>query len=180
MPGPVFLRGEDIDLHRVAREDIDFVHRGRNHPENRQWAPRVHPQTRGDIEDDFEEYMGDAEDGINLLACPDPDTPAGFLSLFMVSHPSGRASLAAWFAPEFHGMGYGTEAAELLVEYAFRERRFHKLTAWALATNTPSRRVMEKVGFQQAGRWRENYYVNGEYVDCVMYGLLREEWATSG
>ncbi|ELZ87348.1 GCN5-related N-acetyltransferase [Haloferax elongans ATCC BAA-1513] len=174
MPGPVFLAGDDVTLRPVEREDLDFLQTHRNDPEIRRWLPRVHPQNREQLESEFEGYMSE-DGGVNLVATVDGD-PVGFVSLFDVQHESGRARLAAWFEPDAQGQGYGTEAAELLVDYAFDERRLHKLVAGALATNDPSRGLLESLGFTQEGRQSDHYYVRGEYVDRVVYGLLETDW----
>ena len=174
MPGPVFLSGDEISLRTVEREDLDFLSTHRNDPEIRRWMPRAHPQNREQLEEEFEGYISD-DDGVNLVAAVDGDA-VGFVSLFDVQQESGRARLAAWFAPDAQGQGYGTEAAELLVDYAFDERRLHKLVAGALATNDASRGLLESLGFAREGRQADHYYVRGEYVDRVVYGLLETEW----
>ncbi len=32
MPGPVFIRGEDVTLRTLERDDLDLLHRSRNNP----------------------------------------------------------------------------------------------------------------------------------------------------
>lgn len=172
MPGPVFLSGDTVSLRTLEREDLSFLHEYRNRPEVRRSLGRVHPQNREQLEQDFEGYMSNA---VNLLACVDGD-PVGFVALFDWSESAGRAELAYWIVPEQQGNGYGTEATELAVEYAFDERRCHRLVAGAHETNDGSRALLEKLGFQEEGRQREHVFVDGEYVDTVLYGLLAEEW----
>ncbi|PSP52154.1 hypothetical protein BRC60_00835 [Halobacteriales archaeon QH_1_68_42] len=36
--------------------------------------------------------------------------------------------------------------------------------------------MLETVGFEHAGRFREDFYVDGEYVDADLYDLLASEW----
>lgn len=174
MPGPVFIEGETVDLCPIEEEDLDFLHRNRNDPEVRRWFPAAHPETREDVADWLEEYHEDDTD-TRLMAVVD-DEPVGTIGLFRVQPDSGRGYLGAWIDPAYHGQGYGTEMTELMVEYAFDERRLHTVAAGALATNDPSRGLLEKVGFVQEGRMRDAYYVDGEYVDRVLYGLHEDDW----
>ncbi|WP_323174793.1 GNAT family protein, partial [Natrialba sp. PRR66] len=88
----------------------------------------------------------------------------------------GHAEIAYWLSPDVHGDGIMTEAARLLVRYAFEELRLHRVRGRALATNPASQRVLEKTGMQREGVMREAENVNGEYVDMVYFGVLREEW----
>ena len=74
------------------------------------------------------------------------------------------------------GEGYATAATELLVGYAFDQRRLNKLIANAFDFNAGSQRVLEKVGFVEEGIRREEAFVNSEFVDIHRYGLLVREW----
>jgi RimJ/RimL family protein N-acetyltransferase len=56
--------------------------------------------------------------------------------------------------------------------YAVDDRGLHRVTARGFETNDASRRVLEKVGFEREGTLRDHYYVDGEYVDAHVYGLL--------
>ena len=37
-------------------------------------------------------------------------------------------------------------------------------------------RLTQRAGFQQEGRLREAWFVSGRHLDCLVVGLLREEW----
>ena len=176
MPGPLFLEGERVALHVPGESDLPFVTKWRNHPDVRRWMPRSRPETPDDTEAFYEEFVkGENDSGVPLLVCVDGD-PVGMVTLFLVEADSRRARMGAWLTPEAQGQGYGTEAASLLVEYAFEERGLRKLVANARADNDPSRAVIERLGFREEGRQREHYLIEGEYVDRVLYGLLRSEW----
>ncbi|WP_459193481.1 GNAT family N-acetyltransferase [Halosimplex sp. J119] len=176
MPGPVFLRGERVTLRPPEEEDLNFLQRTHNDPAVRQSMPRVHPQNRDATR---EEYVEGSEGTVGLLICDgdDPDAERlGFCALFDVSTDSGRAEVGVWLDPAAEGQGYATEALSLLVDYAFNERRLHRLNAGRLATNDRSTALLERLGFTEEGRRREYYFVGGEFVDRVEYGLLTSEW----
>jgi RimJ/RimL family protein N-acetyltransferase len=176
MPGPVFLRGDRVSLHVADESDLEFVTRWRNHPDVRRWMPRSRPETPDDTEEFYDGFVkGDDDSGVCLLACEDAE-PLGLVSLFLVDADSRRGRMGAWLRPDAQGEGYGTEAASLLVEYAFAERNLRKLVANARADNEPSRGTLEKLGFTEEGRQREHYFLDGEYVDRVIYGLFAHEW----
>lgn len=175
MPRSTFIHGDAIDLCPIERDDLPFLQRNWNDPDVRHWMPSVEPTNEHAMEREIEEFDEDDE-SVRLLAITPDDDPVGLISLFLIQPVSGRAFLGAWVDPAHHGNGYGTEMAELMVAYAFEERRLHKLEAGALATNDRSRHVLESVGFVEEGRQREHYFVDGEYVDRVQYGLLESEW----
>ena len=176
MPGPVFLRGDRVTLRPPEEADLDFLQRCHNDPAVRQSMPRIYPQTR---EDTREEYLGQADDATGLLICAGDDADAdrlGFCALFLIDEDSGRAEVGVWLAPEAEEQGYATDAIATLVTYAFEERRLNRVNAGRLATNDRSGALLDRVGFSEEGRRREYYFVEGEYVDRVEYGLLAEEW----
>jgi len=86
------------------------------------------------------------------------------------------ASLSYYVLPEEQGNGYATEAASLLVGYAFRELNAHKVEAEVQADAPASERVLEKLGFQQEGVRRDHYFKDGDYRDISLWGALESEF----
>lgn len=78
--------------------------------------------------------------------------------------------------PAYWKKGYGTEAARLLVQYAFEEINLHKLTCSILRPNHASRRVAEKLGFELEATHAREAFVDGRYHDWLYYSLFREAY----
>lgn len=174
MPGPVFLAGDRIDLRTVEPEDADTIRRWINHPDVRRHVHRYRlPYGSEEFEGTFDQFTSD--ETAALLACDGGD-PVGFVGLGPIREDRRSATLGSLVAPDHHGEGYGTEAGRLAVEYAFTELLCHRLEARALAPNAAARRVLERIGFAEEGRKREAAVAEGEYVDEVVYGLLRSGW----
>jgi RimJ/RimL family protein N-acetyltransferase len=70
--------------------------------------------------------------------------------------------------------GYGTEAMELLVRYAFGELGLHRLELMTFDFNKRGIRVWEKCGFKKEGVMRQARLVNGEWGDLIFYALLED------
>ncbi len=73
--------------------------------------------------------------------------------------------------------GLGTEALTLWVDYLFGNSGIHRLALETWSFNPRMARVAEKVGFCAEGRLREAQAWQGEWLDKLQYGLLRQEWA---
>jgi ribosomal-protein-alanine N-acetyltransferase len=71
-----------------------------------------------------------------------------------------------------------TEAAHAVVDWGFKNLGLAKIFAMADLPNQGSWRVMEKLGMTREGVLRRESIVNGQPVDDLYYGLLREEWET--
>jgi ribosomal-protein-alanine N-acetyltransferase len=80
---------------------------------------------------------------------------------------------AAW------GLGYATEAARALLEWAFDTLDLNRVQAEADTRNAASARVLEKLGFLREGTLREDCVVDGEVSDSWVYGLIKRDWQPS-
>jgi RimJ/RimL family protein N-acetyltransferase len=85
------------------------------------------------------------------------------LSIFMVSN-------------EGRGHGYGTEAVNLLMDYAFEVVRVDRLYLGVYEFNEAGLRAYERAGFRYEGRHRSALYYDGRYHDEWTMSVLREEW----
>ncbi len=74
------------------------------------------------------------------------------------------------------GQGMSAEALEIVIDQAFNcYAQLRKIRAHMDSQNLGSMRVLEKLGFSREGILRSNQYVNGEFVDEAIYGILRSE-----
>lgn len=88
-----------------------------------------------------------------------------------------RASFAIGiFDPRSLGRGLGTEAARLVLGYAFEELKLHRISVRVLAYNERAIRSYRKCGFVIEGREREAGLVNGRWHDDVIMGVLEHEF----
>jgi RimJ/RimL family protein N-acetyltransferase len=174
MAGPTFLESERVSLCPLEEEDLEFCVQQLNDPDVRQGLAIAAPMNMHQEREWFESMSEDDTDVV-LAICRDGEI-MGTTGLHDVNERFGNAELGYWLAAEYHGNGYATEAAELLAGYSFAERRLHKLYAHVFDFNDASRRVLEKVGFEREGVFREQAFVDGEYVDLCRYGLLAREW----
>jgi tRNA (cmo5U34)-methyltransferase len=72
--------------------------------------------------------------------------------------------------------GLGTEALQLWVDHIFSTSDVHKIGLETWSFNPRMIRVAEKAGFVCKGRQREIRQWQGEWLDLVQFGILREEW----
>lgn len=191
MPGPIFLRGDRIDLRVVEDEapDRSALAFARNDPELRRSLGFDTPWSRDRVEA-FRSETDTDDSSVNLLVCQDGraadervgGTDAGggeiavlgAVNLFEVDRVEG--TLSYWLHEEHRGRGYATEAVELLVDHAFSELGLHRVAAQVFAENDASWRLLERLGFVHEGTDRECRVASGEYGDVERYGLLENEW----
>jgi RimJ/RimL family protein N-acetyltransferase len=77
---------------------------------------------------------------------------------------------------DFWGRGYGTEAMNLMLEFAFTEIDLRRVTLTVFEYNPRAIRCYEKAGFHHEGRMRRYLSREGKRWDELYMGILREEW----
>ncbi|MCY9786209.1 GNAT family N-acetyltransferase [Nocardiopsis sp. EMB25] len=75
------------------------------------------------------------------------------------------------------GNGYGTEATDLVLEYAFTVAGLHRVALQVFDFNTGAQRSYARSGFVREGVWRDHLYWDGEWHDAVLMSILAHEYA---
>lgn len=105
------------------------------------------------------------------------DKLIGFISLNGIFWNQGDCWVAIGLGErEYWGNGYGTEAMELALNYAFSELNLRRVTLGVFEYNQRAIRSYEKAGFQHEGRMRGMLLRQGQRYDMFFMGILREEW----
>jgi RimJ/RimL family protein N-acetyltransferase len=79
--------------------------------------------------------------------------------------------------PSFRGRRIADEASRLLQRHLFDELGYHRLQLEIYGFNERALVHAERAGFVREGVKRKAYLRHGDWVDGVMYGLLREDLA---
>jgi ribosomal-protein-alanine N-acetyltransferase len=179
MPGAIVKRGDSVTLRVLEREDFEVWQRGAADPEIRHLTGNLTVRNRDQIEQAYE-----SEDVTPFLVCLDDEGGPGpvggqklrQVGVAVVNERDRTPFLGLWLFPEVQGDGYGEEAMSLLVEYTFRSYDTPAVRANTFEYEGPSGAMLEALGFREEGRLRKAAFIDGEYRDTIVYGMLREEW----
>jgi RimJ/RimL family protein N-acetyltransferase len=100
----------------------------------------------------------------------------GEVSLILRSLEARQGELGWIFHPDHQGQGYASEAMLRLIELAFSQGDLHRLYARCDAANTPSWRLMERLGMRREAHFREHGLFKGRWDEEFYYALLQREW----
>lgn len=112
------------------------------------------------------------------IALRESDEVVGTVTLFKLEHRRGEIGYAV--ARDRQRRGYGREAVAALVELAFGPLGLHRLEADVDPRNVASLKLLEGLGFEPEGYFRERYFLQGEYTDGVFLALLESDWRRRG
>jgi len=96
-----------------------------------------------------------------------------------VNTPVGKvADPMGWFvAPEHQNKGYITEAAKKLLEYAFLQDNCIRVVTACFKENTPTQKVMAKLGFRKEAEKLNAMWLDGQMRDRVEFAINKNEFA---
>jgi diamine N-acetyltransferase len=172
-----FLSGEKVYLRSIEQEDIALLHQWANDPEIRGVTGETRPSTyAGTLE--FYQKIQKSEDRVWLaVVLRETDRVIGETGLLRM-FPAWRTTDWSLIIGEksARGKGYGTETAQLMLNYAFGHQNFHRVAIGVVGFNTGALNFYEQLGFRREGIQREGYYYDHRYHDFVMMGMLEHEF----
>ncbi|MBQ7494134.1 MAG: GNAT family N-acetyltransferase [Selenomonadaceae bacterium] len=74
------------------------------------------------------------------------------------------------------GLGYGREALQLLIKWAFEMKDFHRVWIDCKDYNKIALHLYESLGFVREGFLREYLLTNGVYENLIVLGMLDREY----
>ena len=104
------------------------------------------------------------------------------IGLFQIRETEPSFQVAEWgfaLGAPFWGTGVFMESAHLMLQFAFTALGVHRLEARAAVRNGRGGRALQKVGAIQEGVLRKGFLCNGEYLDQVLYAIVRDDWQAS-
>lgn len=119
-----------------------------------------------------------SSDKIILAIClKEGDVHVGNVSLDSIEDRHRTARLSIFVGDHAQrGKSIGSRAIRLLARYAFDFLNLNRIWCKATAGDDRIVRFYESLGFVQEGIMRRHEYIDGRYVDKLIFGLLKDEW----
>lgn len=172
------IQGKLVKLRAVEREDLRKITTLMNEPEIAiPLGAHYFGINLREEENWYEGYLN-SQYQISSFSIEDLQTGehignAGFGS---ISWKNRKGTVGIFLDKKYWNGGYGTDVMMTLCHYGFTHLNLQRIQLFVYATNKRGIRCYEKCGFQMEVVQRENSYVNGEYLDDLIMGLLVEEF----
>lgn len=173
------LDGDGLRLRRATEDDVDFVVGLLNDDETSPFLAASRPRDREGVEEDVRastETPG--ESGLFVIEVPGRDgwARAGMMEFSIANRRSRIARLGGLAVhPDFRGRRLSDDAARILQRHLLFDLDFHRLELECYGFNERAIRHAERAGFVREGVKRRAYRRHGEWVDGVLFGLIRED-----
>jgi RimJ/RimL family protein N-acetyltransferase len=172
-----FLIGPTVYLRPLEREDAPVVQAWINDPEVTRTLRMHRPVSLRAEETILDRISQSTEDVALMIVRRDVDQPVGVTGFHKLDFKNRHAEFGiAVGDKQTWGMGLGTEATFLMVQYAFETLNLNRVALQVYEYNVRGLRAYEKVGFRQEGVLRQENYREGRYWDTILMAILRQEW----
>ena len=171
------LDGERIYLRPLDKGDLKYIKKWGNDAEILSLIGEVKPMTQGDVEAFFEKVQNDKNRDWFTIVLKENNRVVGEAGLLRMFKPWRTTDMTIIIGEkDVWGKGYGTETIHLLMEYAFKQLNFHRISIGVVDFNERAIRFWEKAGFKKEGAQRDGYFFNDKYYDFVMMSILEDEY----
>jgi len=104
----------------------------------------------------------------------------GDLGVRLQGEDARQAELGFTVAPGYQRRGFGTEAVRGMLGHLFESLDTHRVVASVDPRNGPSIALLRRVGMRQEAHFRRSLWFKGEWVDDLVFGILKSEWQGRG
>jgi RimJ/RimL family protein N-acetyltransferase len=173
------LKGEKVLLRAMRREDLERLCQFNNDVEVELMGggdPPI-PQSLVRLQAEFDANVGKGGRDGTAFAIEADGLYIGGCALFNFDQVARRCELGITIGDKnYWGRGYGRDAIRTLIEYGFRHHNLHRICLTVNSTNPRAIGAYRRCGFVEEGRLRAHMWNNGQYIDLVQMGILRDEW----
>jgi RimJ/RimL family protein N-acetyltransferase len=160
---------DDADAFSRASQDGDYLRQ----VDTAHALPRS-PQAAAES---FLKYASGPDSVVFHLRTLTEDKVIGFVSIHSIEWNNQTGILSIGIIEEaYRGKGYGSDAMQLILNYAFNELNLYRVGLDVIASNPRAVRVYEKAGFRREGVMRSSVYRDDIRGDRIIMGILRPEW----
>ena len=172
------ITGERVALGPIARDTLPLFYRWFNDMELLRTAGIGDgPWTMERVEAWCARFSGGSDEAWFMVFGRDSGRPIGFAGLRDIDERHGTAEYAISIGEaSARGMGFGTEATRLMLDYAFIARGLHSVLLDVAEYNPGGIHAYAKAGFREIGRRRESDVMDGKRWDTVYMQALASEF----
>ncbi len=174
---PVFIVGENLLLCPQCKEDVPRNTMWINDPQIRKYLTLHKPVTITEGEEWIKNLSGSNKDIVFAVLIKDTKEHIGNMGLHDIDRDTRTATFGFMIGEKrYWKKGHGTEMLELMLKYAFNTIGLERVESSALELNGSSIRRHENCSFRRVGIFTKKYLVDGEYLDEILFEILREDW----
>jgi RimJ/RimL family protein N-acetyltransferase len=175
------IEGKKVRLVAVGTEYLQHYKRWINDPEVADYLGTVgFPFNLKEERQWVERSMTSGDSGAHFTILTKKGKPIGNMALMDIDYTHRNAQLGIMIGEKaYWNRGYGTDAIDTLLEFAFSTLGLHKVELRLNVSNKRALACYKNCGFKLEGKKREQTFHRGKYCDELIMSILRSDWERS-
>jgi RimJ/RimL family protein N-acetyltransferase len=173
------IPGDGFRLRRATAEDVDFFVELAGHQDVEPFLAAVRARDPDGVREEIERSLAEPQESGRFVIEVEEDRGwrrAGVMGFDVANRRSRIANLGGLAVhPDFRGRKLADDAARLLQRHLLLDLDYHRLQLEIYGFNRRAIEHAERSGFVHEGTKRKAYWRHGEWVDGVLFGLVRED-----
>ncbi|MCZ6559885.1 MAG: GNAT family protein [Gammaproteobacteria bacterium] len=175
-----FLQSNRLYLRKLVAGDAEELFAYRSDPEvscYQGWAPASESDALRFIEEQSSIEPDVAGQWFQLAIClRSDDRLVGDLGLHFPEDDEQQAEFGVSLSPLHQGQGYAGETLRTAMSYLFEKLGKHRVYCSVDPRNSASVAMACRLGMRKEAHFVKSLWFKGEWVDDVVFGLLKSEW----
>ena len=172
-------QGKKVRLRGIELSDLDFFFNWNMETETQRNLDWIwFPQSSSSVEEWIKTIsLKKGENDEYFFVIEDLEGNAvGTISTNSINKINGSFKYGIAIVDSERSKGYASEAILILLNYFFKELRYHKVNVEVYEFNDSSNNLHKKLGYKKEGQLREVKFTDGKYWDVIIYGMTRNEF----
>jgi RimJ/RimL family protein N-acetyltransferase len=173
------IPGDGFRLRRATAEDVDFLVELAGHEDVEPFLAAVRARDADGVREEIERSLAEPQESGRFVIEVEEDggwQRAGVMGFDVANKRSRIANLGGLAVhPDYRGRRLSDDAARLFQRHLLLDLDYHRLQLEIYGFNQRAIEHAERSGFIHEGTKRKAYWRHGEWVDGVLFGLLRED-----
>jgi len=169
-----------LDLRPISSEDAEALYKYRSDAKTNKYQGWI-PDKLSDVYDFLRDRVSSE---VNLYGTwfqmviikKDTQELIGDVGIHFLDSDKKQAEIGCTLDKNHQGNGYATEALRETINYLFYSLDKRRIVTSIDPRNKSSIKLMERLGFRKEGHFRESIFLNGQWLDDLVYAMLKDEW----
>ncbi|MBD3928075.1 MULTISPECIES: GNAT family N-acetyltransferase [Staphylococcus] len=163
-----------INLRALKKSDSNLILNWMKNEKLRYLIGTVYPITELEHENWFQNRMLEKDNRMFVIDL-DNKKSIGIVGFKNLDWVNRNSELFIYIGDEeYWGKGYGTQALELIIKFAFNKLNLHMLYLEVFSYNKNATKTYERLGFKQDGILRQSKFQDGKYYDKIIMSKINE------
>jgi len=171
------LKGEYVGLRAVEKKDLLLLLNWRNNPEFRRFFREYRELNEDNQMQWYDKFvLNDMNTRMFAIVLLKSDELIGACGLCYIDWINRNADFSIYIGKDniYIDDIYAIDAAKVMEKYGFEELNLHRLWAEIYSIDEKKMNFFKKLQFENEGRFKETHWTEGQWVDSLYYGKIRE------